>query len=218
MTIAVAQGILENPHNPVPYIGDNFLRWLETNPPDVGNIINATYQKYLILKNWHKAAEAVHSEMRTAGNGALMRTIPVAFMYKDPVDIYTMSIMIARMTHWDPEAGLSCFFYCLLARQFLNGIRDKKAAWKNALDQFFTIIPHRFVQVGYFLVREKLYDIENWPEERLNPSGYTVDTLTCALWCFFNEYSFEEAVVKAVNLGGDTDTIGAITGGLAGVY
>jgi len=218
MTIAVAQGILENPYYPVTHIGDNFLSWLQTNPPDVGNTINATYQKYLTLNNWHEAAKAVHNEMRTAGNGALMRTLPVALMYKDPADIYMISMYIARMTHWDSEAGLTCFFYCLLARQFLNGIRDKKEAWKNASDLFFTIIREEFVIAGYFLLRDKLDDIESWPEDRLKPSGYTVDTLACALWCFYKGENFEETVIKAVNLGGDADTIGAVTGGLAGVY
>ncbi len=49
-------------------------------------------------------------------------------------------------------------------------------------------------------------------------SGYTVDSLACVLSCFFKGTSFEEAVVSAVNLGGDADTIGALTGGLSGVY
>lgn len=49
-------------------------------------------------------------------------------------------------------------------------------------------------------------------------TGYVVDTLKACLWCLGTTDSFEEAVLKAVNLGGDTDTIGAITGTLAGAY
>lgn len=45
-----------------------------------------------------------------------------------------------------------------------------------------------------------------------------VDTLQCALWCFINNSNVEDIICEAVNLYGDPDTIGAIAGGLAGVY
>ena len=91
MTLAVAQGLLANHHDPVQHISDKFLEWLNTKPPDVGNTINAAFRKYLELNSWHKAAEEVHNTgMRTAGNGALMRTLPIALLYRDPADIYMM--------------------------------------------------------------------------------------------------------------------------------
>jgi ADP-ribosyl-[dinitrogen reductase] hydrolase len=55
-------------------------------------------------------------------------------------------------------------------------------------------------------------------KEELKPTGYVFDTLICALWCFINTSSFEGAVCEAANLGGDSDTIAAITGGMAGVF
>jgi ADP-ribosyl-[dinitrogen reductase] hydrolase len=54
--------------------------------------------------------------------------------------------------------------------------------------------------------------------EDLVPSGFVLDTLQAAMWCFLNTDSFEDAVVYAVNLGGDTDTIGAVCGALAGAW
>lgn len=54
--------------------------------------------------------------------------------------------------------------------------------------------------------------------EDLNPSGYVVDSLKCELWCFLNNSVAEDIITEAVNLYGDPDTIGAIAGGLAGVY
>ncbi len=50
----------------------------------------------------------------------------------------------------------------------------------------------------------------------INSSGYVVSTLEASLWCLFNSNSYEEAVLKAVNLGDDTDTVAAITGSMAG--
>ena len=49
-------------------------------------------------------------------------------------------------------------------------------------------------------------------------SGYVVDTLEAAIWCILNTNSYKECVLKAVNLGNDTDTVGAVVGGLAGIY
>ena len=56
------------------------------------------------------------------------------------------------------------------------------------------------------------------PEDRIQSSGYVVDALEAAVWSLVNTDSFEDALLKAVNLGDDTDTVGAIAGGLAGLY
>lgn len=56
------------------------------------------------------------------------------------------------------------------------------------------------------------------PENEIKSSGYVVDTLEAAVWCLLNSDSYQEAVLKAVNLGDDTDTVGAVTGGLAGLF
>ena len=56
------------------------------------------------------------------------------------------------------------------------------------------------------------------PEDSIHSSGYVVDALEAAVWSLVNSASFEETLLKAVNLGDDTDTVGAIAGGLAGVY
>ena len=61
-------------------------------------------------------------------------------------------------------------------------------------------------------------DILKLNDNEISSSGYVIDALEASLWSFLTTGSFDDAVLKAVNLGGDTDTIGAITGGLAGVY
>ena len=55
------------------------------------------------------------------------------------------------------------------------------------------------------------------PKERVRSTGFVVDTLSAAMWCLVNTDSYADAVLTAVNLGGDTDTIAAVTGGLAGI-
>lgn len=56
------------------------------------------------------------------------------------------------------------------------------------------------------------------PEKDISSSGYVVHTLEAALWCLLNTDTYEQCVLKAVNLGDDTDTVGAVAGGLAGIY
>nr|WP_189020570.1 ADP-ribosylglycohydrolase family protein [Paenibacillus marchantiophytorum] len=61
-------------------------------------------------------------------------------------------------------------------------------------------------------------NMAEFTEEEIQSSGYVVHTLEASLWCLFNSVNYVEAVLKAVNLGEDTDTTGAVTGGLAGIY
>ena len=60
--------------------------------------------------------------------------------------------------------------------------------------------------------------IANLPVDSIRSSGYVIDTLEASLWCLLNSSSYAGSVLKAVNLGGDTDTTAAVTGGLAGIY
>ena len=61
------------------------------------------------------------------------------------------------------------------------------------------------------------YDIHMLPEAEIRSSGYVIDTLEAAVWCLLTTDSYSEAVLRAVNLGQDTDTTAAVTGGLAGL-
>ena len=68
---------------------------------------------------------------------------------------------------------------------------------------------------------DRMRDLEAFaslPEGSIRSSGYVVDALEAAVWSLVNADSFETALLKAVNLGDDTDTVGAIAGGLAGLY
>ena len=87
-----------------------------------------------------------------------------------------------------------------------NGIELLKDAWaldKNELKIYEDIL------IG---------NVKRLDEEDIKSSGYIVDSLIASLWCFMTTSSFSESVLKAINLGNDTDTIGAITGGIAGLF
>ena len=67
----------------------------------------------------------------------------------------------------------------------------------------------------------RLWDVEafkNLEEDEIKSSGYVVHTLEAAMWCFLNTENYKDCVLKAVNLGHDTDTTAAVAGGLAGLW
>jgi len=202
MTIAVAEGILDNPESPIDSIGDRFMVWYNSNPKDIGNIIRSALNSYHKHKDWSITANVAHdyNNGMSAGNGSLMRCIPVALFYEDINKMINITEKQSKLTHFDGKATRACVLYNKLVNKYLNN-EFKLPAIRDVIEEF----PE---YKTIFQVRK----------EELKSTGYVVDTLICSLWCFINTSSFEEAVCEAVNLCGDADTVGAITGGLAGAY
>ena len=136
-----------------------------------------------------------------------MRTVYVGLYYNDQTTVSDMAEAISRMTHHDASAAAACAAYSLMVYKLIRSEetpREAQAIIREVADRFARLEP----RYGY----DHLVDIGYKP----NPTGYVVDSFTAALHCIYTTRSFEDAVVKAVKLGGDADTIAAITGGLAG--
>jgi len=218
MTLCVARGITENPDAPVEAIGREFIRWIESRPKDVGStcagsifraIDKAAPGRVPTEAQWMKASEENHRQLggRSGGNGSLMRTAYVG-MYYEGEEATKKAYQISRMTHWDEEAGHICSLYSWI----ISTICDESLTTEERYYQFFQAI----VKSEYNDATEEDF--------RPRPTGYVVDSFKAAIWAIVKarrtvtiwERLFREAVENAVNLGGDADTIGAITGGLAG--
>jgi ADP-ribosyl-[dinitrogen reductase] hydrolase len=167
---------------------------------------------------------------RDNGNGSLMRILPLIFYIKDlPIrERYTTIAEVSGITHGHVRSIFSCFIYCEYALQLLKGL-DKYYALKqtretvNAFVKEFNPVPeeelwrfHRLLvqPVGNYEIRS----IEQYEEAEIASSGYVIHTLEASIWCLLTTDSYAEAVLKAVNLGEDTDTTGCVTGGLAGLF
>lgn len=202
MTIAVAEGIIENPKNPIEAIGNRFVSWYNTKPKDIGITCQDAIERYIKSKDWEDASLYTHkiSGEMTAGNGTLMRCIPAALYYSDYDKMVEVTKAQSKMTHYDEKASDACSLYNTIVYKYLKG-EDKEKAVVETLK-------------GY----KEYENIMLVDKRELNPSGYVVDTFQCALWCFMNNSNVEDIICEAVNLYGDPDTIGAIAGGLAGVY
>ncbi|GKU29299.1 ADP-ribosylglycohydrolase family protein [Clostridium folliculivorans] len=202
MTIAVAEGILEDPNSPIEAIGRRFVNWFNSNPPDIGITCKDAICEFIDCGDWKEAGIRVfnYSNGMNAGNGSLMRCLPAVLYYENFDKMVEVTKAQSDMTHYNKKASDACILYNTIAYKLLNG-EDKLEAVKAVVK-------------GYEEY-EKVFYIK---KEELTPSGYVVDSLQCALWCFINNNNVEDIICEAVNLYGDPDTIGAIAGGLAGAY
>ncbi|WP_426237952.1 ADP-ribosylglycohydrolase family protein [Pseudomonas sp. TWP3-2] len=144
----------------------------------------------------------------TAGNGSLMRLVPVVlFYFPEMLPIKQFAAESSRTTHGAPEAIECCELFAELIGKALQGA--SKADLRS--------LPHTvFSQPKVAAIAHGDYLEKNLSEIR--GSGYSVDSLEAALWCFQHTESFAEAVLQAANLGDDADTTAAIVGQLAGAY
>lgn len=199
MTLAVAKGIIKNPENPVESIGEEFLNWYGKRPKDVGMIINAVLSTF--NGSWFESAEKAHYQLlqeRSAGNGSLMRCLPVTLFYQDFKKVETVTRNQSNMTHFDPMAAEACVIYNRIAFHVLNG-----KALKIAIQDE---------------IKGTIYE-SSISEEKpaCPPDGFVVNTMKWVLYWLLTSESFTEVVIGAANEGYDTDTVAAIAGGLAGL-
>ncbi|MDR0757102.1 MAG: ADP-ribosylglycohydrolase family protein, partial [Tannerella sp.] len=155
------------------------------------------------------------------GNGSLMRIMPLLFYLLDkPVDErFEVTRQVSAITHAHIRSVIACFYYLEFARQTIDE-KDKFAVYKNLQNEVLNSLTSKNIRPEEISVFDRLLrrDISQLPENEIRSSGYVVDTLEAAVWSFMTSNSYEECVLKAVNLGDDTDTVAAVVGGLAGLY
>jgi ADP-ribosyl-[dinitrogen reductase] hydrolase len=222
MALCVAEGIAAAGEGAaveaiVASVGERFVRWYESGPPDVGATTALAIGSFRELGSWEAAAARVRGALgdRAAGNGALMRTLPIGFFWTRDFDrMVAVSRAVTRMTHPHPEAEWCSAFYDALIRWVMLGERPDAAMRlaAGALRRAAPDLPH-----------DRL-----WPHVRsagrlpasaaADPGAYCVATLIAALWAVLGASGAEDAIVRAANLGGDADTVAAVAGGLAGAW
>jgi ADP-ribosyl-[dinitrogen reductase] hydrolase len=205
---------------------ERFVRWRRegylTPHGEVFDIGNSTAAAIGRIEKGIPPAEAGGRGEWDNGNGGLMRILPAAFYFaflsEDLLFDQVRDIVSVTHGHWISTAA--CILYILAARNLYWGFsriqalryaaaaaerlfRDGGSAYSGAAELFEGIVSGRFVTL---------------PEDEIRSGGYVADTLTASLWCLFTTESYRECVLKAVNLGNDTDTTAAVAGGLAGIY
>ena len=229
LTLCVAQGILTAgvTGDPVPTVGERFVAWYRSVPKDVGATIRSALSGF--RGDWTKAAQnTLQAQTRkAAGNGSLMRTLPVALVYRDETQMLTQSARISAMTHWDAEAETCSAVYSLWIRNLLAG-QERRDAWNTALlraQERIPDFPATSETPGLSSVSaplwERLSAAPNLAEADLQPSGYAgyvVECLEAAAWHVIAAATLEETLIGTANMAGESDTIGAVAGGAAGAF
>lgn len=230
MVIATMQSIIDNKGN-INYkdIMNNFILWIEKGKFTSNNKtfgVGGTTLK--ALRNYYYKEEFIMykdplmcgiDDIKDNGNGSLMRILPIAYYcyYKklNEEEIYKLVKDISSMTHRHSISILGCYIYVLFVIGILNG-EEKEKIYKGIrkynYNKYFD--NETINNYGRLLDNDiSLLDIDN-----INSSGYVLNTLEAVIWCFMNSNNYNESIIKAINLGDDVDTIGALVGGLSGSY
>lgn len=207
--LCIARSVAEREAFDPQDVADRFVAWYNTNPFDIGTMTRRALSRLESGEPWDQAGKAVWEaspEGQNAGNGSVMRCPPIAVAFaKTPEELVAASRDSSRITHADPRCTEGCAVLNLTIAGLLG---DVDRPLRNALETLKPAVPDELDGVLRPLVRGAT------PE--LKTSGYVVHTLQTALHDGLTAESAEEAIVTAVNRGGDTDTIGAVAGAVAG--
>ena len=201
LTWAVLAAYLDGPYA-LECVAANMLGWFHKGPRDIGG---ATERALGRLDRTGDPRTSGNTGERSCGNGSLMRCIPTALARPDAAVRRRELIEISAITHAHVRCTDSCVAYGEIVNALLEGVDVP-----DALDAARTLDLHPKVRAAL--------DIDPaLPVERLRTSGYVIDSLGCAVWAIQQDATFEDVIVALVNRGHDTDTTGAIAGGLVGV-
>lgn len=170
-------------------------------------------------------------DLHSNGNGSLMRILPIVPYFIDngienSAHRYKMVSDLSCLTHGHQLSVMSCFILTEFARKlYLNRHKSnknhvKKAAFLEMHNGIASIKGVLHFDLDYFEKFQLVFDGDLGETKDISVfsgSGYCIDTLTSSIWCLLSTDNYRDAVLKAVNLGDDTDTTACVTGGLAGI-
>ncbi|RAP47540.1 MAG: hypothetical protein BZ135_01870 [Methanosphaera sp. rholeuAM6] len=222
MTIATMDSLI----NGVDYedmIG-KFCEWLfdaKYTPRDV--VFDHGKTTYCALYNYRHnhldSLECGQDGVRDNGNGSLMRIMPVSlYAYAKGLQVEEQMGLIdnvSSLTHAHSISKASCNIFNFVVQEVLNNPdEDFKALIENALDK-----SGKYYDNDEYDCFNRIYDsLFLLNDDEIGSGGYVVASLEVALYSCYHTDNYEEAVLRAVNYGGDTDTNAIIAGGLAAVY
>ena len=201
-------------------MGGRFLRWMDqglwTATGIVFDVGNATASALRRIKHGTEAERAGGRQEHDNGNGSLMRIVPVALRFASARtdDLLEKVHRASAITHAHDRSKMACAFFALSTRALLQAEPPGKA-FKQSRDIFSERYrtSEELRRFGALMHG----DIATLTEHQIWSTGYVVDTLVASVWCLLTTGSYDECVLKAVNLGGDADTTGCVAGALAGL-
>ncbi len=223
LTFCLAESLL-NGYN-IEDVSNRFVRWMKEGywgahhrVFDIGGTTRAALQR--IYNGEHPLYSGEFDE-DSNGNGSLMRIAPASIYFSTETDERLLEKIreVSGITHRHFRSVFACYIYSKVVSKILFG-REKMSAYYETIIEVQQLIS----QNSFYVPEIKLFDrilkgnILSLTQSEILSSGYVLHTLEASLWCFLTTNSYREAVLKAVNLGEDTDTTGCVTGALTGLY
>lgn len=215
LALCIAQSLEEEGEFDPPAVVEKFVEWYESDPFDIGRLTASTLRRHAAGGDWREIGIEDWKHLRegsNAGNGSVMRCAPYALAFhSDPEDLTIASRVSSALTHADPRCQWSCVIFNATISGLLRGVDRPLVDALDLADQ----APDE--------LREAVKSVSNVvsgsvpPEEvTLENSGYVVTTLQAGLYHGLAAETAEDAIIDAVMMGGDTDTLGAVAGAIAG--
>ncbi|GAB3294574.1 ADP-ribosylglycohydrolase family protein [Hymenobacter tenuis] len=169
----------------------------------------------------HTLLQAGGQDEYSNGNGSLMRMLPLAFYQPDALlqERFQLIQAVSAVTHGHIRSAVACFLYLEFCHHLRLG-----CTIEQAYARLCTEVPAQLQQLHIPVHETEHFErilsgrLPDLPQSAISSGGYVLHTLEAALWCLLRHETYTETVLAAVNLGDDTDTTGAVTGGLAGLY
>ena len=233
MTLAALDSIREKGKIDSDDIMKRFVDWYKNGaytPHGIAFDMGATCVKAIgRYGNPYSYKECGCTDEYSNGNGSLMRIMPVCLYVYENVKKEKITEdkglelihEVSALTHAHLRSKMACGFYYFMVKAILDEEGNLTSKLQKGIDNAVTFYHRDFsnlVQMAYYGRLFHLDEFVNVTEDEIKSSGYVVDSLEAAVWSLITTESFEEGLLRAVNLGGDTDTIGAIAGGLAALH
>lgn len=221
MTFCLAETLLDDEFD-LKKLANRFINWVDWGywTPycelfDIGNTTKKAIDTLRTIDNPEKAGGSHESDN---GNGSLMRILPLILDIGElPISLtYNKVKSVSSLTHSHERSVNACFYYLTFARYIILG-HSKESSYQLTNATVINEFKERRITDKEFYEFNNILDgdLHNLPISKIRGSGYVIHSLEASLWCLLNANSYEEAVLKAVNLGEDTDTTAAITGGIS---
>ena len=208
MALCLADSLLQRNALDARDLVERFCRWHEQGYNSVtGECFDIGVTTGEALRSYRTTGEPLSgsTDPRSAGNGSLMRLAPVAIRWwHDRAAAVAAARLQSRTTHGAPQAVEACALFAELLVEALGGAPKERVLQARDWDGDAGVAA---VAAGSWRTKTR---------DDIASSGYVLHTLEAALWCVARSGSVADALVLAANLGHDSDTVGAVTGQLAG--
>ena len=203
-------------------IANRFCDWINYGKYTATNLVFGVGKitRNALFRYWNQKKDATKcggTSYLENGNGSLMRMLPIAFYcynrHLNSKEIYSIVKDVSSITHAHEISILGCYIYVCYILLLLSG-KNKLDSYQLLSQQDYSMFSSDSLEQYKRILSTELL---SFSIDKISSSGYIVSTLEAALWVILHTDSFEQAIIGSINLGNDTDTVGAITGSMAGI-